>query len=67
MKGPNTSPLTLTHNRAAKLLIIDDEPSVLSVLNTLLCRAHDCKTAPSAVEAIEYLKEETYDLFCRTL
>jgi putative nucleotidyltransferase with HDIG domain len=56
------SPLTLTQNRPARLLIIDDEPSVLSVLHALLGRAHDCKTATSAVEAMEYLKEETFDL-----
>lgn len=58
----NTSTLTLTQNRAARILIIDDEPGVLSVLTSLLDRNHDCKTAASAVEAIEYLKEETYDL-----
>src|SRR6185295_5366594 len=62
MSGPNITSLTLNQNRAARILIIDDEPSVLSVLYSLLCRTHDCKTATSAVEAIEYLKEETYDL-----
>lgn len=62
MTGLNGTPLTLTQNRAAKILIIDDEPNVLSVLYSLLSRAHHCKTATSAVEAIEYLKEETYDM-----
>jgi putative nucleotidyltransferase with HDIG domain len=32
------------------------------VLNTLLSGAHSCKTATSAPEAIEYLKEEIFDL-----
>src|SRR4030095_9132786 len=54
--------LNLNSNRTARILIIDDEPSVLSVLNSLLSSTHDCKTATSAVEAIEYLKQETYDL-----
>jgi cyclic di-GMP phosphodiesterase len=62
MIANTTPPLILNQNRAARILIIDDEPSVLSVLYALLNRTHDCKTATSAVEAIEYLKEETYDL-----
>ena len=53
---------SLIQNRAAKILIIDDEPNVLSVLYSLLGKNHYCKTATSAVEAIEYLKSETYDL-----
>jgi len=56
------TPLSLLQNRAARILIIDDEPGVLSVLDSLLGSAHDCKTATSAVEALEYLREETYDL-----
>lgn len=55
-------PLSLTPKRVTKILIIDDEPSVLSLLYSLLCEAHDCKTATSALEAIEYLKKESYDL-----
>src|SRR6266498_365015 len=62
MPGLISKTLNLTQNRPAKLLIIDDEPSVLSVLYSLLNNSHDCKTATSAVEAIEYLKEEKYDL-----
>src|SRR6266446_3267875 len=58
----NSRPLSLMQNRAARILIIDDEPRVLSVLSSLLSNAHYCKTATSAVEALEYLKEETYDL-----
>jgi len=58
----NSRPLSIMQNRAARILIIDDEPRVLSVLSSLLSNAHYCKTATSAVEALEYLKEETYDL-----
>ena len=32
------------------------------MLYSLLSSAHDCRIATSAIEAIEYLKEETYDL-----
>lgn len=55
-------PLSLTPKRTAKILIIDDEPAVLSVLENLLRRSHHCKTATSALEALEHLKEESYDL-----
>lgn len=62
MNGLHRAPFGFVQNRAAKILIIDDEPNVLSVLHSLLSKEHYCKTATSAVEAIEYLKEETYDL-----
>src|SRR6266850_3849167 len=62
MTGLIAAPLNLTQKRAAKILIIDDEPNVLSVLYSLLSTIHQCKTATSAVEALEYLKEESYDL-----
>ena len=62
MTVQNITSLNLIPSRPAKMLIIDDEPSVLSVLYSLLSGSHDCKTATSAVEALEYLKQETYDL-----
>jgi len=46
----------------ARILIIDDEPSILAVLESLLSAQHECKTATSATEALEYLKQDTYDL-----
>ena len=46
----------------AKILIIDDEPNILSVLHSLLTDHYECKTATSAAEALEYLREEHYDL-----
>lgn len=46
----------------AKILIIDDEPNVLSVLYSLLSEKYQCRTATSAVEALEHLKREELDL-----
>ncbi|HKY04798.1 MAG TPA: response regulator, partial [Blastocatellia bacterium] len=49
-------------NRQARILIIDDEPGILSVLASLLDEAYECRTVTSADEALEYLREESYDL-----
>jgi putative nucleotidyltransferase with HDIG domain len=49
-------------NRVARLLIIDDEPNVLSVLSGLLGDRYECRTVASGTEALQYLKEEDYDL-----
>jgi len=49
-------------NEPARILIIDDEEYILSVLYSLLSERHECKMATSATEALEYLKEESYDL-----
>jgi putative nucleotidyltransferase with HDIG domain len=57
-----TTPSNFMWNRTARILIIDDEPNVLSVLYALLGGQHECKTATSAAEALEYLRTETYDL-----
>jgi response regulator RpfG family c-di-GMP phosphodiesterase len=46
----------------ARVLIIDDEPNVLSVLYSLLADRHECKTASCAAEALELFKEEQFDL-----
>ncbi|HSB12206.1 MAG TPA: HD domain-containing phosphohydrolase [Blastocatellia bacterium] len=62
MSAPILTSLSLSQKRTANILIIDDEPNILSVLDSLLSTAHCCKTATSAAEAIEYLKEENYDL-----
>lgn len=56
------APLGLDLERPAKMLIIDDEPNVLSVLYSLFLSQYECRTATSAIEALEYLKKETYDL-----
>lgn len=46
----------------ARILIIDDEPNILSVLYSLLSENYECRTATNAVEALEYLRQEDYDL-----
>src|SRR5262245_46914019 len=46
----------------ARILIIDDEPSVLSVLQGLLSHDHDCITASGAAEARDDLRESQFDL-----
>jgi cyclic di-GMP phosphodiesterase len=56
------APLGVVSNRTARILIIDDEPNVLSLLYAFLSETHTCKTATGALEAIEYLKEEPFDL-----
>lgn len=56
------APLSFKRERPAKVLIIDDEPNVLSVLDALLASQYECQTATNAIEALEYLKKETYDL-----
>src|SRR5436309_3943906 len=55
-------PLNLDSDKPARILIIDDEPNVLSVLYTLLCSRYDCQTATSALAALDYLKKEAFDL-----
>lgn len=49
-------------SRTAKILIVDDDPYVLSVLYSLLSSEHECRTASSALEALECLREEEFDL-----
>jgi putative nucleotidyltransferase with HDIG domain len=56
------APLAQNGTATAKILIIDDESSILSVLYSLLSESYECKTATSAVEALEYLRQEEYDL-----
>jgi len=57
-----TNPVALAAERSARILLIDDEPKVLSVLYPLLSGNHDCTMASSAYEALEYLKEQHFDL-----
>jgi cyclic di-GMP phosphodiesterase len=62
MTNSSDAPSSPDAERPAKILIIDDEPNVLSVLDALLSSEYQCQTATSAVEALELLKKETYDL-----
>ncbi|HEU4388306.1 MAG TPA: response regulator, partial [Blastocatellia bacterium] len=56
------APITQNGTGTARILIIDDEPNILSVLHSLLCETYECRTATSAVEALEYLRQESYDV-----
>lgn len=49
-------------NARAKILMVDDEPYVLSVMHSLFAEQYQCETASSAEEALQYLLRETYDL-----
>jgi putative nucleotidyltransferase with HDIG domain len=62
MTGLISTQLGFNSRRTPKILIIDDEPSILSVLDSLLSDQYECKTAMCAAEALEYLKEERFDL-----
>ncbi|HXG95287.1 MAG TPA: HD domain-containing phosphohydrolase [Blastocatellia bacterium] len=62
MAGLIAEPLIFRSSETARLLIIDDEPYVLSVLVSILSKNYECKTASSALEALEYLRVEEYDL-----
>jgi putative nucleotidyltransferase with HDIG domain len=55
LNGQHTGP-------TRRILIIDDEPNILSVLYSLLSDHYECKTATSAGEALSYLKEEAFEL-----
>ncbi|HST23439.1 MAG TPA: HD domain-containing phosphohydrolase [Blastocatellia bacterium] len=57
-----SAPIDLDLERPVRMLIIDDEPNVLSVLYSLLSSQYECQTATSAIEALEYLKKDNYDL-----
>ena len=46
----------------SRILIVDDEPEITSILHDLLSDQHECTTAGSAEEAIERLFQDTYDL-----
>src|SRR5713226_3639903 len=45
-----------------RLLIVDDETEVRSVLHDLLCGAYECAEAASAEEALAELREHDFDL-----
>lgn len=46
----------------SRILIVDDEPEITSILHDLFASLYDCATAGSAEEAIEQLRVNTYDL-----
>ena len=50
------------NNTKPRLLIVDDEAEVRSVLNDLLGDSYQCSQAPSAEEALAQLREREYQL-----
>ena len=48
--------------RRARVLIIDDEEQIRSLLIDVLCDAYDCSAAASAEEALTALADENFDL-----
>ena len=46
----------------SRILIVDDEPEITSILHDLLQDQYTCETAGSAEEAIERLSENRFDL-----
>ncbi|HMF55620.1 MAG TPA: HD domain-containing phosphohydrolase [Pyrinomonadaceae bacterium] len=47
---------------SARILIVDDEPEIRSVLRDLLCAEYECAAACSAEEALTLLRQEPFDL-----
>src|SRR5579862_5453383 len=45
-----------------RILIVDDEPNVLTVLVTLLSTNYECTGASSALQALAFLSRTDYDL-----
>src|SRR5262245_31561188 len=54
--------LTTNPGTKTRVLMVDDEPYVLSVLHSLLSEHYQCQTASSAEEALDFLSREPYDL-----
>ena len=46
----------------SRILIVDDEPEITSILHDLFASVHECTTAGSAEEALELLQVNTYEL-----
>ena len=46
----------------SRILIVDDEPEITSILHDLFAPMHECTTAGSAEEALERLQANTYEL-----
>jgi putative nucleotidyltransferase with HDIG domain len=61
----NQIPSTLASSASRdkkRLLLVDDELHILSVLNSLLSDQYDCRLANSAREALDCLRQGSYDL-----
>jgi putative nucleotidyltransferase with HDIG domain len=62
MEHTSTTPPPVALQNKKRLLIVDDEPHILSVLNSLLSEQYDCRLANGAQEALSYLQQGAYDL-----
>lgn len=51
-----------TNDRAARILIIDDEAIIRNMLSEILSETYDCMTVGSAEEALEILQREKFHL-----
>jgi len=53
----------VARNRKESILVVDDQPATLEVLQrNLFSQGYQVYTAPGAIEAIEVLKSTTIDL-----
>jgi CheY-like chemotaxis protein len=62
MEHTSSTPPPVVMENKKRILIVDDEPHILSVLNSLLGEAYDCRLANGAQEALGYLQQGAYDL-----
>jgi len=46
----------------ATLLLIDDNPAIRQMLDSLFSSTHECQTADRAEQALEYLKYRKFDV-----
>src|SRR5437764_9721594 len=49
-------------NSEARILIVDDEPSIRHLLHSILCDDYTCTLAESAETALSRLENETFDV-----
>lgn len=54
--------MTTSKNSDARILIVDDEPAIRNLLQSILCDTYTCTTAESAEAALDHLENETFDL-----
>jgi diguanylate cyclase (GGDEF)-like protein len=54
--------MTPPNNGLPRILIVDDESAIRSLLESMLSDDYDCTTAQSAETALQHLKDQTFDL-----
>ncbi len=62
MKVPLPIDMDSPAGASARILIVDDEPAIRDLLQTILCDEYDCATAESAEEAMVCLDDQVFDL-----